>query len=274
MKNKKILIAVIIAVVVIVVAVVAIFLVGKLGNSKGKDDKIKFEEENTTNTTENKTNTSNTNTTDDDEVEYDDDIPEYAKEATEKFVAALMDEDEMDTFIEENLDSKVYAAYDKVDGDDSKVMDEYANVTDDEANEITESFKAYPEQFKQLKNLMAAAEQMANEISSDENLTNAIQNEVSNDTENDVAEISSADFVFKLKKVTNFQESDDLDEVTRVDLVIGLADEEATLTMVFYDEIVVYIVDEDGESFLNTDSGMNNLENDGNTVDSNSTDEN
>ncbi len=271
MKNKKIIIAVIIFVVVIVIAIAAFFLIKSLNDSGNKNSQITFSGE--------EQNTSNDNTTseDPDEVEYDDDIPDYAKKIADQFVAAYMDSDEMQKFINDYLDTKAYVAYEKIEGDDTKFMDAYATVTDEEAKEIEDSFMAVPSIYQLMANMSDLSNMTMNvtEDSDDENATeNATENETENTSENETKNTtnessseSSEGTEIKLKKVTNYQQSSDVEEITSVDLTLSFLGEDAKLTIYFYNEIVIYIEAEDGSSIVDEDTMGGDT--DGNQVDQN-----
>ena len=56
--------------------------------------------------------------------------------------------------------------------------------------------------------------------------------------------------MIEVVSINNLQESDVVEAITKVDVTLSMGGEEAVITMVFYDEFVIYIEDENGESFI------------------------
>ncbi len=257
MKNKKIMIAIIIFIVVIVIAVGAFFLIKNLNDKSGKNNSgITFSGE--------EQNTSNTATEEKVETEYDENVPDNVRDITAKFVAAYMDENEMTEFISQYLDTTAYAAYEKIDGDNTKFIDTYSTITSAEAKQVEENFLSLPEGYKAILELKDEADkQLSNANATENNTTNETEDQNENKTENETNETGNEtedsnstksnpldfeDTEIKLLKVFNYQEATDVKEITSVDMTMSWLGDDETLTMYFYDGIVIYLEDEDGNS--------------------------
>lgn len=262
-RNKKMLIPIIVAVVVIILAIVAIVILG-MNEKKSKNKNastVQFDNE----------QTNSSNDIDEDNDDTDEDIPEFYEKAAKQFVEAYMDDEEMEKFIEEYFDATAFVAYDKLDEDElDKFMDEYAKVDEEDAEEVVEKFKQIPEAYTQVIAFMQAMQEMSNGLNNNGNSTN--NNTTMNEIDvNEITEmIDAGDLVVEFERVENLQKSEEVEEITSVDVVISIAGEENTFTMVFYEEFVIYIADEDGNSILSETNNIvpstEEMQNDNNEV--------
>lgn len=267
-KNKKIVIPLIVVIIVIIIAIVAFVFVGMNGkNNKKENSKIKFNED-----TVSENSTNNTNTSKNEKKDSDDkigaDVDEFYKEAIKKFIAGYMDKNDMETFLEDCLDSKAYLAYHNIDGDDSKFYDKYMSIADDDekVKEITETFKKMPEAYKMIFGFIDMMGAMAENM----NTTNTTNSENTIDSGNvsvnitsNVADLSEEDKEIKLVDIKKPEQSKGDDEISSIVFTISFLGEEMDLTMVFYGDTVIYICDEDGVSILEStaNSGLDNESN-------------
>ena len=144
--NKKTLIPILLGVAIIIIAIVTFVVMGtskkkttrvstvkldntqpatnELGNTYGNTSKNEVENE-----TKNEVDNEVENEVDEDK---DFDIEEFYQNAAKLFVKGFSGEDEMQDFIDEYFDSKAYIAYENAELDDSKFMDEYNSINDDD----------------------------------------------------------------------------------------------------------------------------------------------
>lgn len=297
-RGKKIVIPAIIIVLVVVVAVIVFVLIG-VNDKKGKDSNstIKFnDEDNTANVVQDDEGES--------EPEIADGVEDFQKEAVEKFLAGYMDEDDMEDFLEDCIDTKAYLAYGNVNGDDKKFLEEYEAIEDDsdEVAQVTDSFKKCPQMFKFVMMLLDSMTNSSsefnnafsdimnnttNDIGNDvrNNVTNTtddeVENDITNTTDNEIAnntvsdedeempEFSDEDKKMRLVRIDEPEESSDDSEITSVVFTVSFLQQEAKLKMVFYGDVVIYICDEDGVSILES-SFNDELSTDSNDLDSGS----
>lgn len=265
-KNKKIVIPLIVIILVIVVAIgIFVFIGMSSKNDKNKDSKIKFDEGTTSENTNN-----NTNTAGKDEDNSDDeigaDVEEFYRVAIKKFIAGYMDEDDMETFLEDCLDAKAYLAYDNIDGDDAKFYDEYMSIPDDDEKieEITKTFKQLPEGYKMVFAFMNMMGNMAENMNSTNstNTTDSDDNTVNMNITGNIADFSEEDKELKLVDIKEPEKSSGDNQITSIVCTISLLGQEDDLKMVFYGDTVIYICDKDGTSILEAaDSGSDNESN-------------
>lgn len=245
LKNKKVLIPAIIAIIVIIVAIVIFVVMGMSEKNNKKDNsKIKFGgNETSENTTKNTTKNTVKNETKDDK-KIGEGIDEFYKDAAEKFVAGYMDKDDMETFLEDCVDVKAYLAYSNINGDDSKFLDEYSSIDDDsdEIKKVTDAFKELPQSYTTLLLMVEAFGQMGSEETT-ENTTNT--------SSENIAQFSDEEKEMKLVDIEKPVKSTGDNNITSIDIKISFLGEEEKITMVFYGETVIYIIDEDGKSILN-----------------------
>lgn len=264
LKNKKVLIPVIIAFVVIIIAIVIFAFMGisEKNNKKG-DSKIKFSgDETSENTTKDTSNNTNKNTVknevkDDDEI--GEGIDEFYKDAIKKFIAGYMDKDDMETFLEDCVDVKAYLAYDNIDGDDSKFLEEYSSIddNDEKIEKVKDTFMQMPQAYKSVLLMIEAFSKMGDSL--DEN-----ENTIDNTSDNnlgDVTKLTDEDKEMKLIDIEEPIKSNEDDAITSIVAKISFLGEESEITMVFYDEIVIYITNEDGESIIDAVKDSNNNSN-------------
>lgn len=224
--NKKTLIPILLGIAIIIIAIVT-FVV--MGTSKKKETRVSTVRLDNTqpetnelgntygNTVENETKNEVENEVDNEvnnEVDEDKDfdIEEFYQDAAKLFVKGFSGEEEMQDFVDEYFDSKAYVAYKNVELDDSKFMDEY-NSIDDEDESIEE-------------------------------------------TTEKVVKISTAiDSTVKLEDISEPEVSEDDENISKITITISISGEEKEIVIVFYDEIVIYIMDTEGESFLDIEWG-------------------
>lgn len=219
--NKKTLIPILLGVAIIIIAIVTFVVMGtskkkttrvstvkldntqpatnELGNTYGNTSKNEVENE-----TKNEVDNEVENEVDEDK---DFDIEEFYQDAAKLFVKGFSGEDEMQDFIDEYFDSKAYIAYENAELDDSKFMDEYNSIDDDD--------------------------------------------EKIEETADKLIEIATIlDSKVKLEEISEPEISEDDENISKITITVNISDEEKEFTIVFYDEIVIYIMDTDGESFL------------------------
>ncbi|MCI8545852.1 MAG: hypothetical protein HFJ44_01300 [Clostridia bacterium] len=219
--NKKTLIPILLGVAIIIIAIVTFVVMGtskkkttrvstvkldntqpatnELGNTYGNTSKNEVENE-----TKNEVDNEVENEVDEDK---DFDIEEFYQNAAKLFVKGFSGEDEMQDFIDEYFDSKAYIAYENAELDDSKFMDEYNSINDDD--------------------------------------------EKIEETADKLIEIATIlDSKVKLEEISEPEISEDDENISKITITVNISDEEKEFIIVFYDEIVIYIMDTDGESFL------------------------
>lgn len=245
--NKKILIPIIACVIVIIIAIVVFILIGNDRNPNITE--IKFNETTADGNTVNQVNEV------DNEVEEnrdDENIPDFYRNAAEQFVNGIMSTEEMDIFLDEYLDAKAYVAYNNIDGNDEEFLDEYQSISDDDEQitEITDTFSQIASDYENILALGEAMENTSNIITDNE--TDNESNETEDNTASNTSEdtFNTDDYMIEVVSINNLQESDVVEAITKVDVTLSMGGEEAVITMVFYDEFVIYIEDENGESFI------------------------
>ena len=219
--NKKTLIPILLGVSIIIIAIFTFVVMGtskkkttrvstvkldntqpatnELGNTYGNTSKNEVENE-----TKNEVDNEVENEVDEDK---DFDIEEFYQNAAKLFVKGFSGEDEMQDFIDEYFDSKAYIAYENAELDDSKFMDEYNSINDDD--------------------------------------------EKIEETADKLIEIATIlDSKVKLEEISEPEISEDDENISKITITVNISDEEKEFIIVFYDEIVIYIMDTDGESFL------------------------
>lgn len=218
LKNKRLVFPLVIILVVIVIAIVVFILIGKGANSSDKVSTIKLGNSTGNNATTNVTNASDENTTDNttdntsnntlnstsgDDFEFDGD--QFYLDAVESFMAGLMDEDDMQKFVDDHVDVKAYLAAYLVNGDDAEFLDEYSGIDDDDSK------------------IEQVGEKFLDLVSSDE---------------------------YEIKSISDPKESGDDESITRITVTLKSDSETKKYRMVFYDDIVIYICDENGDSVI------------------------
>ena len=199
--NKKILIGLLVLVLIVVVAIVSVKVLN--GEDKKEENNASINEINTVKNERSKDNEVE-NEVDEDK---DFDIEEFYQNAAKLFVKGFSGEDEMQDFIDEYFDSKAYIAYENAELDDSKFMDEYNSINDDD--------------------------------------------EKIEETADKLIEIATIlDSKVKLEEISEPEISEDDENISKITITVNISDEEKEFIIVFYDEIVIYIMDTDGESFL------------------------
>lgn len=258
-QNKKVLIATIVIAIVVVLAIVLFVVMGMSKDKKKSDgnNTIKFNEtsNNTTNKTENKTSNKTSNKTDnktDNEVSTDDDddiggdIDKYYKTAAKKFAAGFMDKDDMQDFLESCVDVKAFVAYENIEGDESKFEDEYASIDDNDPKiaETEEAFAQLPGTYEMAMGMIDAMMSMAGEMQESGNNVTLPENE-----------LTEEDKLMVLKDISKPKKSSDNSSITSIDVTYAWMGEDAKLTMIFFDDVVIYICDEDGKSVIDSAVG-------------------
>ena len=249
-RNKKTLIPILLGIAIIIIAIVTFIVIGVTSKkSKSRVSVVKLDNSQSTtnelgNTYENKTDNNTTNETDDDDDEEDDEdkdfgIEEFYQEVAKKFVKGFADEDEIKDFVDEYFDPKAYVAYQDAELDDSKFLDEYSNLADDDERieELTEKALNMPKAMKQAEELIRA-------------MSDSVENTTMTDDDGNELDMSDIDFEVKLEDISEPEISEDDEKISKIVLTISMSGQELELTMVFYDEVVIYIMDSDEESFL------------------------
>lgn len=243
--SKKIVIPVVAGVVVIIVAIIIFVLIGKSSKgSKNIKNRISFNavpEENVSNSsdeneTDNNTTSNKTNTTT--KKEFDDEFFNDYEEICKSFANACIDSDEIANFVD-YIDAKAWLAYDNVDGDESKFMDEYQSISDDDPS------------IEQGRNMLMQLPDLLKILSFDSD----------SDTNSDI----NVEFV----EITDIQQSKKLEDIRRVMVTYKVNDEEIETEFVFFQNILINMSNADNSS----DSNSNSDESNQNTVDNNSTDD-
>lgn len=245
--SKKIVIPVVAGVVVIVVAIIIFVIIGNSSKgSKNIKNRISFNvtpEENVSNssdeneiennTTSNKVNTTKT------KKEFDDEYFNDYEEICKSFADACTDSEKIADFVD-YIDVKAWLAYDSVEGDESKFMDEYQSISDDDS-----SIEQGRNMLMQLPDLLKI---------------------VSYDSDSD----SSPDINIEFVEITDIQQSKKLDDIRRVMVTYKVNDEEIEAEFVFFQNILINMRNTDNSFDFNSNSDDSNQ----NTVDNNSTDDN
>ena len=244
LQNKKIFIPICISVVVIMIAIVIFIVIGvkeKKGQQRNggpielNNQVTNTTEQNSTNTA-NTTNTSNTTGGGTEDVDYDEVLSNLDKDyrkAIIAFVEGLTNKDTMEEFIEKYFDITAYIAYSKIDGDESKFLEEYENVDEDEVKNVEEKLIAVAEITGQLKD-------MASKLSS--------SLEDSNTTEGSDAE--DLELSIKIKKASDLETYNDDEKFEKTTVTIAFNEKDNECTFIFYDGILIYIENEDGTPML------------------------
>lgn len=218
LNNKRLVFPLVIILVVIVIAIVVFILIGKGANSSDKVSTIKLGNSTGNNATTNVTNASDENTMDNtanntsntsnstsgDDFEFSGD--QFYVDAVESFMAGLMDEDDMQKFVDDHVDVKAYLAAYLVNGDDAEFIDEYQGIDDGDSkiDQVGEKF----------------------------------------------LDLVSSDNDYTLTSISDPKESGDDESITRVTVTLKSDSETKKYRMVFYDDIVIYICDENGDSVI------------------------
>lgn len=274
-RNKKVLISVIVAVVIIAIAIVLFVVLGKSGDSKksNSNSTIKFSNDKDlgsggnkpqndnndnkiSNDSENKTGNAITNNNSSEQPIIGSNVDDFYVNATEQFIKAFMDADEMQKFLDDYVDMKAYVAYENVKGDDSKFMNEYVSLSDDDPKieETKQSCLAFPATYNMMINFIDVMIKQA------EGLTNQLGNSVNVDEESNVdwKNLTEEDKKLVLKEIANPEKSAADEHITKIKITCALMQDDSDLYMVFYDDIVIFVCDEDGSSLAESmgESGM------------------
>lgn len=252
LKNKKTLIPILLGIAIVVIAIITFIIIGVTGKkSKSRVSVVKLDNTqaatnelgNTYGNNTNSTNNTNNNTTNevDDDEDKDFGVEEFYQEAAKKFIKGYQDEDEIKEFVEDYFDPKAYVAYEYADLDDSKFLEEYSNLddNDEKIEEITEQILSLPSAWKQLSEYMTAFGEM-----SDGNLENMT------DENGNTIDLSNMELSLTLVDIDDPEISEDDENISKITLTVDFMGQEQELIMVFYDEVVIYIMNEDGESAI------------------------
>ena len=207
--NKKTLIPILLGVAIIIIAIVTFVVMGTSKKKTTRVSTVKLDNtQPATNEVENETKNEVDNEVENEvDEDKDFDIEEFYQNAAKLFVKGFSGEDEMQDFIDEYFDSKAYIAYENAELDDSKFMDEYNSINDDD--------------------------------------------EKIEETADKLIEIATIlDSKVKLEEISEPEISEDDENISKITITVNISDEEKEFIIVFYDEIVIYIMDTDGESFL------------------------
>lgn len=249
-RNKKTLIPILLGIAIIVIAIVAFVVIGitsKKENSRVSVVKLDNTQATTNelgntygNETTNKAKNEVKNETDGDEDEEKDfGVDEFYQEAAKKFIKGFQDKDEIEEFVDEYFDPKAYVAYENANLDDSIFLEEYSNLDDNDERieEIRETVLNIPTALKQAEELIIAMSQMTDDTT--------LKDEDGNELD-----VEDIDFTVKLTDIAEPEISEDDENISKITITISMMEEDIELTMIFYDDIVIYIMDEEGESFL------------------------
>lgn len=252
-QSKKLIIPIIIFIAIVIIAVIVFILIGSDSKNK-KSTPITFND--TTVEESNTDDMNDTNTVDDEELvtDIDETIPEFYKNAAEQYAMAINDEDEMNTFLEDYFDVKAYVAYDNIDGENDKFLEEYMDTEDDDTSVVKfeEDFRKSPISFRNLDT--SVDEQESNSNTTNQNTTeNTVEN--ATDSQTNVVEGDC-----ELVKLTNLQQSESDENITKVDIGINIGSDQVNFTMVFYEDLIIYIVDEDEAEKIFENSDFMTLE--------------
>lgn len=259
-QNKKVLIAIIVLVIVIVLAIVLFVVMGLNKDKKKSDDNdsIKFSEKSenkTENKAENKTDNKTSNKTDnktDNKVSSEDDddiggdIDKYYKDAAKKFAEAFMDSDDMTDFLENYVDLKAFVAYESIENDESKFTEVYDSIEDDDPKieETREAFEQFPATYQDALGMIDAILDMATQVQDDESLKNQIPEEYEDLTEEDKLMV--------LKDIKEPKKSSKNSRISYIDTSYSWMGEEEIIRITFFDDVVIYMCDENGISLTET----------------------
>lgn len=167
------------------------------------------------------------------------DVDEFYQDAAKTFVNGFTDEDEIQEFIDEYFDPKAYVAYENVELDDSRFYEEYVNLDDNDERieEISEKALNIPTALEQAKELMKA-------------LSENLDDTTMSDDEGNEIDMSDIELNFTLEDISEPEISDQDENITKITITIGMFGQEQEFDMIFYDTVVIYIMDSDGNSFL------------------------
>lgn len=248
LKNKKTLIPILIGIAIIVIAIIAFIIItvtnknsdsrvstisldntqptsNALGNTYGLENEVENEVEN-----EIKNEVKN-------EIDTDRDfgVEDFYQDAAKKFIAGWQDEDEMQEFIDDYFDVHAFVAYDNIDGDESRFLDEYSSISEDDEKiaKVTETLLSLPDAMKEMESMMGALSSMAE-----------------NSTGENSVDLSDVDFNFTLTDISSPEQSEDDENITKITLTVEFMGEEEEMVMVFYGEVAIYMMDNEGNSIL------------------------
>jgi len=252
-KNKKTLLPILIGVAIIIIAIIIFVIIGI--NGKESDNRVSsIHLDNTapaSNTTENEVQNETENETKNtarNEIDEDIDfgVEEYYQDAAKKFMAGWQDKDEMQDFIDNYFDVKAFVAYDNIDGDESKFLEEYESIADDDeqVEKVTESLLSLPDAMEQLSSFAGAFSEMAESMA---NTTNAVENES--------LDVPDLEISLKLTDISEPEVSEDDENISKITLTVDFSGQEQEMTMVFYGEIAIFMADGEGNSILESVMG-------------------
>lgn len=175
----------------------------------------------------------------DEDEDKDFDIEEFYQEAAKLFIKGFADEDKIQEFVDDYFDPKAYVAYENIELDDSKFIEEYNNLddNDEKIEEITEKVLAIPTAMKQVEEAMKG-------------LSQTLDNTTMTDDDGNELDMADIDFTVKLEDISEPEVSEDDENISKITVTISISGQEQDIVMVFYDEIVIYVMDTEGESFL------------------------
>lgn len=250
LKNKKTLIPILIGVAIIIIAIIAFIIIGITGKkSDSRVSSIKLDNSTpVSNTTENEVQNeteNNTGNTARNEIDEDIDfgVEEFYQDAAKKFIAGWQDEDEMQDFIDNHFDAKAFVAYDNIDGDESKFLEEYEGIADDDeqVEKVVENLLSLPDAMEELTALVGAFGEMAESM---DNTTNAVSNESFDASELEIS--------LKLTDISDPEVSENDENISKVTLTVDFSGQEQEMIMVFYGDIAIFMSDTEGNSVLDS----------------------
>lgn len=244
LKNKKTLIPILIGIAIIVIAIIAFIIITVTNkNSDSRVSKISLDNTQPTsnalgntygleNEVENKTKNEVKNEVD---TDIDFGVEDFYQDAAKRFIAGWQDEDEMQEFIDDYFDVHAFVAYDNIDGDESRFLEEYSSISEDDEKiaKVTETLLSLPTAMEEMETMIGAFSSMT------ENSTG----------ENNV-DLDDMDFNFILTDISSPEQSEDDENITKITLTVEFMGEEEEIVMVFYGEVAIYMMDNEGNSIL------------------------
>lgn len=237
-QNKKVLIAAGISVGVIILAIIIFIIIGV--KDKKNQQHAKVMEFNTVQTSEPTGSEEPKNESKNEVVEERKSNEEVLEDMDEKyskpilsFIDALLEEDDMESFIEDYFASKAYLAMQEDDYEDSKLMEIYETIDDDDAKDIEDKLMEIPEKLAEVKKTKEGLSELSNTL---DNTTSEGKNE----------EIGI--YITDVSDVEEYNEDDK--DFVRAYLTLDILTVEKDLVITFYGEAIINITDDEGNSIF------------------------
>ena len=149
------------------------------------------------------------------------------------FIDALLNKDDMESFIEDYFASKAYLAMQEDDYEDSKLMEIYETIDDDDAKDIEDKLMEIPEKLAEVKKTKEGLSELSNTL---DNTTSEGNNE----------EIGI--YITDVSDVEEYNEDDK--DFVRAYLTLDILTVEKDLVITFYGEAIINITDDEGNSIF------------------------